>query len=190
MVALVQCLKDMPVELLSEPGNSEHCEGKVPPMMYPARVDGTYIPDDPKRLLKSGAFHKDINVMLGTTATEGYLVGLFMNPKLGTPDFNVNDLMEVIVREMAMRYPASPPYVWQAQADEAIKMYCTATQGDLVSKAYADFGGDSMLILPTYETALDLSGRSSNLGVIKFLSFCEWFTVCSYTHINVIVEWW
>ena len=96
--ALLQCLKKAPVEHFADPSKiSEDCREKYPMLFFSARVDGTYIPDDPHSLLTSGNFNTEINVMLGVTSTEGYFVGKAIMPKSKDPDFNINDAKQYVV---------------------------------------------------------------------------------------------
>lgn len=39
-------------------------------------VDGEFLPDLPEELLKSGKFHHDVDVMIGTTSNEGALYAM------------------------------------------------------------------------------------------------------------------
>jgi carboxylesterase type B len=65
-----ECLRKLPAESFL-PDMEKPCTF-VPHM---PTIDGVFIPDEPEKLVKSGRYNKDIDVMLGTMSNEGYLLG-------------------------------------------------------------------------------------------------------------------
>jgi hypothetical protein len=128
--------------------------------MHASAVDGIFFPADPETLLRKGQFNKDIDVMLGTMAMEGYLITVDHDPALLDPNIiTMERVEEIFTRSIKTKYPTHPEYVIQAMVRKAVETYVQDTRKEGLIQAVAQFNGDARLAWPTYLFALHISGN-------------------------------
>jgi hypothetical protein len=133
--------------------------------MHLSSIDGIFIPDDPMTLLQTGQFNKDVEVMLGTIATEGYLITDHAAPTLLDKEAvtmaHVEGFFANIIKT---KYSNLPEYVLQAMVKKAVETYVHDPRAEGLINALTDFHGDALLAWPTYLFARHISG--------------EWIIIC------------
>lgn len=149
--AMAECFRKLPVERFAA-SESEPCKQKLL-----ATADGVYLPDDPEKLLRTGQYNKDIDVIMGTMSTEGYWLSATRIPPLVAEDTSLERVQGYFLHEVTRRYPRLPLYVRQAAVAAAVVAYVRDTRTNGLIKAATEFFGDSFLLWPTYATALDFS---------------------------------
>ncbi|ELU04663.1 hypothetical protein CAPTEDRAFT_111930, partial [Capitella teleta] len=149
--AMAECFRKLPVERFAA-SESEPCKQKLL-----ATADGVYLPDDPEKLLRTGQYNKDIDVIMGTMSTEGYWLSATRIPPLVAEDTSLERVQGYFLHEITRRYPRLPLYVRQAAVAAAVVAYVRDTRTNGLIKAATEFFGDSFLLWPTYATALDFS---------------------------------
>ena len=103
----VACLRKLPMGSFI-PDPSKPCTF----YWHQAAIDGVYIPDDPKTLLETGQYNKDIDVMLGTMQTEGYLLSsLFFAGRFDETKVTSDHVESFIMEDIKRRHPALPEYI-------------------------------------------------------------------------------
>lgn len=60
----------------------------VPLSFFPA-VDQEAFLDRPEKLVDYGEFNQDVDLILGYTQTEGYMLGRMIFPEFSSPDMNL-----------------------------------------------------------------------------------------------------
>jgi hypothetical protein len=151
----LDCLRKLPVESFI-PDPSEPCTQ----VMHLSAIDGVFIPDDPMTLLRAGKFNKDVDVMLGTMATEGYIITSHFAPDLLDKDVVTMEHVEgFFASVIKTKYPDPPEYIIHAMVKKAVETYVHDTRAEGLIKALTDFHGDALIAWPTYLFALRISAE-------------------------------
>lgn len=152
---MAECLRNFPAERFAVSKSKPCTEIRMQPAL-----DGSFFPDDLGKLVKTGQYNKDIDVMLGTVQNEGYFIVSGREPHLVSPDISLKEVEELFLREITKRYPNLPLYVRQAQVQEAVMAYIRDPRSNGLIEAATQFMGDSLILWPTYAFALGLAGNA------------------------------
>ena len=147
---------------LADPSTSENYDtnATVPVVFYPS-VDGIYLTDVPDKVIKRGNIHKNIDVILGNTGTEGYMITSMLVPKFHDPDFNMTDFAMFVGMILGMHNPKMDDKSFEKAYAEVFKVYSTSPSSADLKRDLADLNGDLLLTYPTYQTAVDFSGKAA-----------------------------
>ena len=118
-------------------------------------VDGEFLPEDPAVLLLEGHYNQEVDILLGVTEIEGYLLTpnklIYQNP---------NKILFQIVLNVAMTtfFPQKTEHQ-EDMVDAILKEYAADLTKQKLARAVAECTGDALITKDVYHTAKTLAGK-------------------------------
>lgn len=156
---IIQCLKKKPSMTLVDPPTVEVSDY----LQFIPTIDGQYISEPIEVSLESGNYGRNVDIMIGTTHTEGHGISqvMLLEPmSYGSKVLNMTDLETIIGITLGIFYPDINRDNYPHLIPEISKTYHTGQDNSAIRRDLAEFFGDVLMTYPTYETARQLSGNT------------------------------